>query len=201
MRENKPRVVLATGSTGAGKTTWLMNELKRAPRLLVWDMKHEFGSAENMHATSDAGALARTLARLGKTGRGRYAFQPPDARAFDWFCRLVWAWAPCACLVEELAAVTNPGKAPPAWHALISRGGAQGLQVYASTQRPTESDTTILGNLTLLHVGRLARANDRALMARELDTDAAALAALAPYQYIERDHLAQKLKTGRTRCP
>jgi hypothetical protein len=123
-------------------------------------------------------------------------------REFDAFCRLAWVWiraARGALVIEELASVTTPGKAPPAWGDIVRAGLRYGPSLYALTQRPSESDKTVMGNATVIHSHAMARANDRRYMAAELDTDPAELAKLRPLEWVERDRRTGELRRGKVR--
>jgi hypothetical protein len=120
---------------------------------------------------------------------------------FDAFCRLAWVWvrvAPGVLVIEELADVTSPGKAPPAWGEIVRKGLRYGPHIYALTQRPAESDKTVIGNASVIHCHRMARSMDRAYMARELDIAQDQLDALKPLDFIERDATG-RISSGRVK--
>ena len=195
-RTNKPHVVLVTGKTGMGKTTDLLREpeLRRASRVVVWDTKGEW-ARQGFTPVISCIALIATL----KANRaGRFALIPASLKWFDLFCRAAFAWGECTVLVEELADVTHPGKAPEAWGMLLRRGRDQGCKLYATTQRPSESDKTISGNVTRVRSYKLGRGRDRKYMADEFDLPLAGLAALKPHDWIEIDDHG-RVRRGRTR--
>jgi hypothetical protein len=105
-----------------------------------------------LHALVVADLRAPGAFRVGYIG----AVTP---KHFQIFCKLAWVWLRAAAgvlVVEELSDVTNPAKAPPAWGAICRKHRhALGSTVYALTQRPAESDKTILGNAELIHAGRM----------------------------------------------
>jgi hypothetical protein len=118
---------------------------------------------------------------------------------FGLFCRVAWCalrlHADGKLIVEETAAVTQPGKAPREWGDIIRMGLRYGWDVYPLTQRPAESDTTAFGNATVIHAGRAVTPRDRATMAQYLDVPVAQVAALKPLEWIER-HASGELKNG-----
>ena len=110
---------------------------------------------------------------------------------------MVWMKAaPGSLVVEELADVTSPGKAPEGWGELIRKGRHYGGSIYALTQRPAESDKTIAGNADIIHTGRLSFPRDRKTMAEYLDVPVSKITALPSLHWIERDMRTRELRTG-----
>lgn len=189
-------IVVVAGGSGSGKSKYAKAHTRDHARAMVWDVEDEY-AGYGFHRVTSLGALGRALL-AADGGPGRYAFIPKaGALDFEGFCRAALAWGRCTVIVEELAGVTNPGKAPPGWHAVVTRGRKYGLSVFATTQRPSESDKTIMGNATQLIVGRMPRAQDRKYMAAELDIAPAEIAALQPLRYIAKDLQSYKITRGR----
>lgn len=199
------RAVLVTGATGSGKTVWTRQQVKACRRLLVWDALGEWSRLGLVLPVDGLGLLRgiihqqldgkRAPARVGYTG-------PGSVKHFEAFCRLAWVWlriAPGALVVEELADVTTPGRAPAAWGEIVRKGRHYQAQVYAITQRPAESDKTILSNAAAVHCGMMAYPRDRAYMAEVLDVPQREVAALGPLQWIERDMRTRELRRGKVR--
>ncbi len=188
-------ITVVCGGSGSGKSAWVKQQVRDAHRLIVWDVDDEYGT-EGCQRITAAGELVQVLMKAGR-GAARIAFCPPvmSQAAFSIWARAAFAWGECVAVAEELAGVTTPAKAPPGWHELVSRGRKRGVVLYAVTQRPSESDKTVMGNATRLHVGRLQRAQDRAYMARELDVEQVRIDRLKKLEWIERDN--GELKEGR----
>ncbi len=178
--------------------------MKHEPRLLVWDSKAEFARDYRCSGSSDPTVL-RSVAL--STRPVRFAFTAPVTAAnFDLFCRLAWVWIrvnanarhSIALVVEELADVTSPGKAPAAWGEIVRKSMELHPRVYALTQRPAESDKTILGNCFTLHCHAMSRADDRRAMARELDVEQRVVDELRHdrKEWIERNNVTRRLLTG-----
>jgi DNA helicase HerA-like ATPase len=100
-------------------------------------------------------------------------------------------------VVDELATVTNIGKAPGWWGRLIREGRHRRIEIAAAAQRPAEIDKTIIGNCTHLVVFRLGRLRDRQLMAEELDLERADIDQLEPLEFIRADRLQRKIEYSR----
>ncbi len=164
----------------------------------------EFGSTYRCRPVTDPRALYEIA--LSPTP-GRWAYQRPiDRVEFDAFCRFAWVWLRanaaaghrCALVVEELADVTPPGKAPPAWGEIVRKSMRFEPSIYALTQRPAESDKTVLGNVSVLRCHAMARREDRRMMASELDVDVALVDGLdlERKQWIARSRVTRELTRG-----
>jgi hypothetical protein len=187
------------GASRTGKTLDAAIRTERQRRLLVWDCaKREWGTRYNCRAIRDPRELARACAPGAPIER--IAYQVEITRAsFDYFCRCAWLWlrvARGALIVDELADVTSPGKAPPAWGTIVRTGLAYGPQILAITQRPAESDKTALGNATRIRCFQLGWDDDEQYLAKALRCDRARVAALKPLQYLERDRVAGTFRAG-----
>ncbi len=196
--------VLVAGSSGSGKSAWTIQQVRGARRLLVWDCVGEFHRRGSTRTAVDSlEALHRHVAAdIHKPVPARIAYTGPATRAhFETFCRLAWVWirsAPGSVLVvEETADVTSPGKAPAAWGEIVRKCRYQGGHVYGLTQRPAESDKTIVGNAVTIHTGRMNMATDRDYMARCLDVPLVQISELGDLEYIERNMRTRVLTRGR----
>jgi len=134
----------------------------------------------------------------------RVSYRVPVSRKnFETFCRLAWIWIRSGVgtvVIEELADVTTPAKAPVAWGEIVRKSRGYGATVYALTQRPQEVDKTVQGNAALVHCGMLPDEQDQRYAARRLlSVEPARVAALRPMQWIERDARAHTVRTGVTR--
>lgn len=176
------KITIVTGSSGSGKSAWTKQQIRKARRLLIWDIDDEYGDLTGIKTFNHLGQLAVAL-KNSKVGKFRYVGAFAD---FDLFCQCVFAWGSCVCVVEELAGVTTPAKAPPGWHTLVSRGRKRAITIYAITQRPSESDKTIMGNASTFHAGRMNRQSDRAYMAKEMDIPLQEITDLKPLEFIEK---------------
>jgi hypothetical protein len=119
---------------------------------------------------------------------------------FPAFCKLAFVWMKAAprgvLVVEELADVTSPGKAPQGWGDIIRKGRHYSGSIYGLTQRPSESDKTLAGNADVIHCGRLSFPTDRKTLAEYLDVPVDQVTALPSLHWIERDMRTRELRTG-----
>lgn len=190
----KAQITVVCGGSGSGKSAWVKQQIKKAPRLVVWDIDDEYsGDVQSIERITSLKELAEKL-KTRKKGKFCYVGKPSD---FNLWCRAVFAWGNCVAVAEELAGVTSPAKAPEGWHTLVSRGRKRAIIIYGVTQRPSESDKTIMGNSTLKHVGFMPRAKDRKYMADEMDVNQEVLNKLKPLEFVEKE--GQNMRTGKVR--
>jgi hypothetical protein len=198
------RLFAVAGASRSGKTLWTAQRVARVRRVLVWDLLGEWSTRYRCARVESFTELA---ARIDT--RARLAFHRPGMAApsrdgkpsdFETFCRLAFCWlrlAPGALVIEETASVTHAGKAPAAWGDVVRMSLRYGVELYALTQRPAESDKTAFGNASVVHAGRFTMPRDRATIADYLDVPVATVAALRPLDWIERDHVTGVTRTGR----
>lgn len=177
--------------------------MRRARRLLVWDGKGiDWGERQGCQVAG----LRELQARALEGAPVRLSIRVPTTpEHFLAFCRIAWVWGrhkPGTIVVDEIADVTTPGKAPRAWGEICRKVRAFGTDVYVTTQRPAECDKTAQGNAMLFHCGWQSDAEDQLYVARRLLGNRAHLervAALQQLQYLERDVRTQQIKAGRVR--
>lgn len=199
-------LVTVYGASRSGKTAYVAQQVASAPRLLAWDAAEDWSLKYNCQRIASPLELRARIAAGPKLERLAYV-RPCTAREFEFFCRLAWVWirqARGALIVEELADVTHPGKAPVAWGEIIRKGLRYGPRIFALAQRPSEADKTVLGNSSRIHAHRLAFPSDRAYMAACLGVPMLELEKLAPLEWIERDQLGRvtrgRVSFGRARA-
>lgn len=181
-----------TGSSRYGKTHQVKKRIKTAPRAIVWSVKESMDRyADTWRDSVKVYSLADLARRVRALGRrpGHLIYIPESLKDFEGWARCAFAMGiiePCTVVAEELADVTTPAKAPDGWGNLVRQGLGYGINIYAVTQRPAESDKTIMGNWTFLHTHHMTRSRDRAAMAEEMDLPAEDIRALKKYQFIER---------------
>lgn len=181
------RLTVVCGASRSGKTAWTAQQVARAGRLFVWDSVGEWADRYDCERVTSLHDLAEYARPPAQPGRVAFYGSPPQ---FEAWCRLAWVWLRVArgvLVVEELADVTHPGKAPLAWGEIVRKGLRYGVDVYALTQRPSESDKSSIGNASVIHSHRMARDQDRRYIAAELGVTAEEVEALRPLQWIERD--------------
>lgn len=168
------KLYAAIGSSRSGKSQFVAKKTANQPRLLVWDIKgdpHDYHHVQRAYGKREL--VRRVELAAGKPGR--IAYTAPSLKDFDFFCRVAQVWVRahhaaghrCALVFEETADVTSPGKAPDNYGVILRRYLSLGCDIFAITQRPAESDKTAIGNASVVHVCRLARAADRRAVAND----------------------------------
>lgn len=179
------RLEVVCGRSRSGKTYYVSREIKKLPRVFVYDPKGHPDDYPGFYTVHTLRQLqAHTIEQLKRRHNVRVRLADPGLSQFDDFCKLMFRFvsarlAPFVVVVDELSNMTTPGKAPPGWGRLCRQICGFGVSVYALTQRPAESDKTCFGNAHQLTVFKMTRADDRKYMAREMSIDPATLNALA----------------------
>lgn len=171
--DNSGRLVACVGSSRSGKSQFVRWKLRGMKRVLIWDIKGEYGAGLPglIRVTNRAALVQKVKEYAGRAGVIAYTGQIGD---FEFFCKAAQVWvrshylkkARSVLVFEETADVTSPAKAPPQYGIILRRYLAYGVTIYAVTQRPAESDKTAIGNASELHVCRMNLADDRRSVAR-----------------------------------
>lgn len=193
-----------TGSMGSGKTSWVKSKVRASPRLLAWDGKGiDWGPRDGCQVVNLA-QLRDIVTTARVNGRMRLSVRVPVSRKnFAAFCKLAWAWGrlrPGDIVIDEIADVTTPAKAPEEWGEIARKGRAFGINTYVTTQRPQECDKTAQGNAMVYHCGLMADADDQAYVARRLlggMVSAQEVAKLRQLEFIERDVRELSIRRGK----
>jgi hypothetical protein len=194
--------ILVCGSRGSGKSGWTRQRCEGAQRLLVWDSVGEWSRDRIVKPVRSLHELyALIVAYVASPGPFRYGYVGPvNAKTFNAFCKLAFVWMKAApggvLVIEELADVTSPGKAPEGWGEIIRKGRHYSGSIYGLTQRPAESDKTLAGNADVIHCGRLSFPTDRKTLAEYLDIPVKQITQLPSLHWIERDMRTRELRTG-----
>lgn len=195
---SKALVIGAFGARGTGKTAWLMQAEARTPALAIWDYKHDPRMASWGTAYTDLAAFVRALDARTFTARylvDRAGGALPVPRQFEIFCSACFLRGNMRMFVDELPAVTRAYKAPDAWRECVNIGREYRhparreilhLGISITAQRPSEIDKSLIGNLDVIHAGRLPFKNDAQSLAGSLGVSASDLMQLQDLHWIER---------------
>lgn len=176
---NRPSIRAYIGASGSGKGVSVEAHLKaeKPARLVVWDPQDEWAALGRVVTSVDQ------LREAMKRPTWRLVYQPGmDSKKFparfSAFCEVAYTAGDCTMLVEELADVTSPSWAPPAWGRCCTSGRHRGLCVIACTQSPALVDKKFLGNATYIRCFTLREEPHRKRMALALDVPIAQVNAL-----------------------
>jgi len=158
----KADITVVCGSSGSGKSGWIKQQLKGRKRVIVWDVDEEYTEESGFVAVR---SISELLGLLKRRKTGRFAYVPESLKEFNAWCMAAFYWGYCTAIAEETADVTTPSKAPAGWGILVRRGRKRGVSIFGVTQRPAESDKTIMGNASMIHCGYLELLPDRQYMA------------------------------------
>ncbi len=165
---------LFIGITRSGKSTpikAMIKDPRKAKRVLVWDAKNEYGPSLGLTVIKTLPDLLTTLKTT--KGNGRFSYVPTgfSKQEFDNFCRLAHIWnrqKEAVIIVEELAAVTNTGKASGYWGVLVNQSLGLGAILFATVQRGQEVDKSVMNASSYLYVCQHNTDDDAKYMAKKL---------------------------------
>lgn len=181
------RHAIYIGCTGSGKTQALKQNpiLKKAKRVLYWDIDHDH-TAHRFESRAD---FARALASALRSNKGfKLAYSGADTVGnFEWFNRLAWAALDgnkdTVLVCEELADVSpSPAKATAEFGKGLRKGRKYGAVYLLTTQRATEVPKTAYNQMATIYVGQ-QKAGDIARVAKELGLSDTALRALQKLEF------------------
>lgn len=205
MSRNRAAAVFAVlGASGSGKTSYVMQEMRRAKptRLMIWDTKGEFaaeGFAAPVRSLSEVVAIAGAA---GKRGAFALAFRPSGddkqmRRAFDVFCGVAFAVKNLTVIAEELSDVTTASHAVAGWRRLSSQGRTEGVTLYGLSQQPASIDKHFFGNASYVRTGRLNFAAHVRAMANVLGVSNDEIQNMLPLAFIAKDMNTGKVERGK----
>lgn len=179
------RIVVISGASQSGKTSYTMRAVKAAKRVLAWDAHDQWGRLPGWRRIS---SLAELRDVVHDAGPMRVAFYPMARGSkrdlFEAFATAARYWllysGPGVIIAEELGDSSSSGKASERWGELLRQALKLGGTIYAIAQRWAEADKTAFGNSSEIVCFRLSRAVDRAYMAKEMDVPVTDIEALVP---------------------
>lgn len=165
---------LFIGITRSGKSTpikAMIKDPKKAKRVLVWDAKNEYGPSLGLTVIKTLPDLLTALKTTKTNGRFSYVPTSFSKQEFDNFCRLAHTWnrqREAIIVIEELAAVTNTGKASGYWGVLVNQSLGLGATLFATVQRGQEVDKSVMNAASYLYVCQHNTDDDARYIAKKL---------------------------------
>jgi hypothetical protein len=205
-RANKASIHAVIGASGSGKTTHVMQCVKRGKpqRLLVWDTKGEFareGYAQPVRKITEVTAIIKAA---GARGAFKIAFQPSGDAAkmksdFSKLCLIAFYAKNCWLIAEELAEVTLAHTAPEGWRKATTQGRSEGLTIYGLSQSPAWVDKFFWGNCSTIRTGRLNFEAHIKTMAQVMGVPKDEILNLNDLEFIHMTTSPKKLERGKIR--
>ncbi len=202
MRTNDGRLYVIAGASRSGKTAWTLRQVKPWPRVIVWDPEDQWSQLAGFKRISNPKAL---LEACNKPGAAKLAYVAGSnlAKNFDLFAGCAFRWGRlhggCIVVAEELADVSNAGKAPGKWGVLVRRGLKRNISIFAISQRWAEADKTAVGNASEFICFRMASGDDVSYMARKTRIAIADLEGLKPLEFVRYDSGSGATERGKLR--
>lgn len=137
------------GASGGGKTTITKMIAEQHKRIAAFDIKEEWSLIPGFESVEDQKTFLELLKE--STGDLKVAYPKLTPAEFDFFCKCAFNWnrqKEALIIAEELAMVTNSGKARDGWLRMVTQIRAYGAILLAIAQRMAEIDKTIVNNIT-----------------------------------------------------
>lgn len=182
-----------------GKTTYVLSLIKNAKRVIVRDPRGEYGRLPGFDTVNTLEQLARWC-KDKSTKNGKVSFFG-SAKDFSGFCEIAYTWSQekeSVIIAEELADVSNSGKATGFWGELIRKGLYYGSFIVAIAQRAQEIDNTLRGNATVIHTHGYMLPLDCEFMGNLLGVEPERINNLKVGEYLERWQGDKEIKKGKT---
>lgn len=163
------RLILAIGVSRSGKSVFVKRAIESDKRVLAFDPKGEYAHQMGYDYAESPKELIKLLA--SSKGDARISFVKSDKKSFDLFCDAAFNWnrqTRITAVCEELANVTNVGRASGHWGRFVSQGLAFGPKIIGTVQRGQEVDKSIMNNASFIHVARHNTLSDREYIAQKL---------------------------------
>ena len=203
-RRNKASIECVLGASGSGKTSYVMQELRRKKpkRLLIWDTKGEFAREKYAAPVASLVDLVAQVSAAGKAGSFALAFKASgdgkQMRAqFDLLCKVAFAAKSLTLVAEELADVTTASHAVEGWRKVSSQGRTEGVSIYGLSQHPASIDKHFFGNASTVRSGRLNFESHVKAVANVMGVSADEVRAMLPLQWIQKDMNSGALSRGK----
>jgi hypothetical protein len=207
--KTKPDVIGVFGSRGTGKTSWLRRRLASKKRLAIFDYKNDPRMRDWGTPYTDIRQFIKALD--AKYFTAHYLVQRNDPRItvaeqFRLFCLACMAKGELDMFVDELPMVTAASHAPRAWRECVNVGReytTQGsdrvkwLGISITAQRPSEVDKTFIGNMEIVHSGRLGYEEDAKVISKLTGVTVAELMGLPDLAFVEKSVDNAKIIRGR----
>lgn len=168
--------------------------VKAEKRAVAWDPEAQWCDLPGWRKVTTRAELLTAIKTQGHM-RLAYVAGGDLKEEFNFLCKAVMYAGrfigPLVFIAEELADVTTTSKAPQEWGVLVRRGLKRGISIYAISQRWAEADKTAMGNASE-YICFMPRALDLKYVSQKTGIEAAELAALKPFEFIQYDPVTKE---------
>lgn len=200
MQTNDGRLYVISGASRSGKTAWTKAAVAKVKRLMAWDPEDQWAQLPGWSKVTTRKQLADAMTKPGPM-KLAYVAGGSLAEEFEFWAQCVMYAGryvePLGAIAEELADVSTPSKAPPAWGMLIRRGLKRGITIYAISQRWAEADKTAVGNASEFILFRQSSGDDVRYLVRKARVPEDQLAGLAQLEYLRKCAITGNLERGK----
>ena len=193
---NRNTFICGTSGTGKSNVTRQLVKKAKLSRLVGWDVDKDHPFRHRVYSISD---LIDYLKLNGHKARFSVAYSGPVSQeAFELFCAAVFSildgTKDTGVLCEEMADVSNVGKAKPHLGTLMRRGRKFGMVFFGVSQKPQEVSSTVYDQCNYFYIGRLKRLGAKRIY-EETDLHPDAIRQLADLQFC---HITPDFKGDQT---
>lgn len=200
MKTKDGELFVIAGASRSGKTWWTSKKAGKARRVVAWDVEAQWCDLPGWQKITNGRDLFNVMTKHKGPGKFAYVAGGNLKTEFDKFCAMAMYWArylgPCSIILEEVADVSTPAKAPDNYGVLLRRGLKRGATIYAISQRWAEADKTAIGNASKFVIFRTI-GDDTAYMARKTSAPVEKLSGLKPLQFVIVDASTGKITASK----
>ncbi|MFM2481163.1 hypothetical protein [Celerinatantimonas sp. YJH-8] len=165
-------MALFLGITRSGKSVPVKRISEKWSRVLVYDPKGEYHTQLGYEQANSRRELFGML--KAATGPAKINYPGVSKGDFLFFCDCAFNWIrqkEAMIICEELASVTNAGKADGPWNRLINQSMAFGPLIVGTVQRGQEVDKSLMNSASFVHVAQHGTDDDAYYIAKKLGVD------------------------------
>lgn len=143
------RLYVISGKSRSGKTAWTVRAMKGSRRAFAWDPDAQWCELPGWRKVTKRTELLALCKAPGTVKVAYVAGGDIKAEFQFWAGCVLYSGryvGPLDAVAEELARVTNQGKATGKWGELVCQGLKRGISIYAISQRWQDADKTAIEN-------------------------------------------------------
>ena len=168
-------IILFCGTSSCGKGHKAKQLTAKETRLLVFDIASDWDSQKNNVDIIKDDVSAVMVAIKKKSFRIAYRPHIRDEKGqWELLNELVMAMGSMCYLTDELSELATSKRQVESWKILCKRGRHSGIKLRAITDRPAETDKSIISHATEIYVGQLVEPSDLAPLRARMGIDKAA---------------------------